>query len=163
ACTSISAVIGATSLCWGGTKPWDLHGSLWFDWWLGDMMGAILVAPAIMAWLAGPRFHWSLARFIHGAALLAVVAAVSLILFTGVLPRSAAAHPFELAVFPCIIWSALTFGVRGATAITLVVAGISIYGTTHHLGPFTSSATQATPHMNLILLLLFLAVVAVTG
>src|SRR5262249_37142460 len=117
----------------------------------------------IMAWLAGPRFHWSLARFIHGAALLAVVAAVSLILFTGVLPRSAAEHPFELAVFPCIIWSALTFGVRGTTAITLVVAGISIYGTTPHLGPFTSSATQATPHMNLILLLLFLAVVAVTG
>jgi integral membrane sensor domain MASE1 len=40
--TAISATIGVITLCAAAVQPWARFGALWFDWWLGDALGAIV-------------------------------------------------------------------------------------------------------------------------
>src|SRR3954447_23197617 len=46
----ISATIGVSSLGLGGLMPWDAFGAVWLTWWLGDVVGAAVVAPFIVLW-----------------------------------------------------------------------------------------------------------------
>src|SRR3954467_12615837 len=46
----ISATIGISSLGLGGLMPWDAFGAVWLTWWLGDVVGAAVVAPFIVLW-----------------------------------------------------------------------------------------------------------------
>src|SRR5207247_10360883 len=48
--TTVSATIGVTSLSLGGYASWDRFGAIWLTWWLGDMAGALVVAPVLILW-----------------------------------------------------------------------------------------------------------------
>jgi integral membrane sensor domain MASE1 len=48
--TMISATIGVASLGLTGAIAWANYGSVWWVWWLGDAMGALVVAPALLIW-----------------------------------------------------------------------------------------------------------------
>src|ERR1700730_5869258 len=48
--TAVSATIGVTSLCLGGVQPWSMYGKLWRIWWLGDAVGALVVAALVLPW-----------------------------------------------------------------------------------------------------------------
>src|SRR5207245_7503885 len=43
--TMVSATIGVTSLELGGYAAWTEGGRIWWTWWLGDVVGAIIIAP----------------------------------------------------------------------------------------------------------------------
>src|SRR4030095_730550 len=60
--TVVSATIGVFSLCLGGTAPWRLYATLWWQWWLGDAMGALIVAPVLLTWAARREITWTLQR-----------------------------------------------------------------------------------------------------
>jgi len=46
--TAISATIGVTTLCAAAAQPWTRFSELWSDWWLGDAVGALIIAPVIL-------------------------------------------------------------------------------------------------------------------
>src|SRR5205823_3305465 len=48
--TNLSATIGTTTLGLFGLASWADFGPVWFTWWLGDLGGALLIAPAILVW-----------------------------------------------------------------------------------------------------------------
>jgi PAS domain S-box-containing protein len=156
--TAVSATVGATSLCLAGLKPWSAYPALWSVWWLGDVMGDLVVAPLLLTWAGWRRLPWRPRQVAEAAALLLGLAAVSLLVFA----RLAALFsfpPLVYAVFPFVIWAALRFGQPGATLMTFVASSIAIWGTVRGHGPFAFPAT----HESLILLLVFLGVVAVTA
>jgi PAS domain S-box-containing protein len=155
--TAVSATVGATSLCLAGIKPWPAYAALWSVWWLGDAMGDLVVAPLLLTWAGWRRPPWRPRRVAEAGALLLGLAAVSLLVFAG----STALFSFPAlvyTVFPFAIWAALRFGQPAATLMTFVASSIAIGGTARGHGPFAFPAT----HENLILLLIFLGVVAVT-
>src|SRR6185503_15174760 len=55
--TVVSATIGVTTLSLAGLAPWNDFGSIWTTWWLGDAMGALVVAPALLLWGTGGPIH----------------------------------------------------------------------------------------------------------
>src|SRR6185295_4630624 len=57
--TAISPSLGVTTLCLGGFTPWTEYGAVWLTWWLGDVGGALTVAPPLILWAARPRPGWS--------------------------------------------------------------------------------------------------------
>ncbi|HEU5393934.1 MAG TPA: MASE1 domain-containing protein, partial [Candidatus Methylomirabilis sp.] len=134
--TTVSATIGVASLCLGGAAPWALYGSLWWQWWLGDAMGALVVAPALLIWGTPPRPSWPPRQAAEAGALLVLLVAASLIAFGGWVTGEAPAYPLAYAIFPFVIWAALRFGPRGAATATLVVSAIAIWGTAQAVGPF---------------------------
>jgi protein-histidine pros-kinase len=157
--TTVSATIGVASLCLGGAAPWALYGSLWWQWWLGDAMGALVVAPVLLTWGTPPRPSWPARQGAEAAALLVLLVAASQIAFGGWFLSDAPAYPLAYGIFPFVIWAALRFGSRGAATATLVVSGIAVWGTVQQVGPFLGRGLTES----LLLLQTFMSVVAVTG
>src|SRR5438034_2777800 len=50
--TVVSATLGVTSLCLGREARWEQYPAIWLTWWLGDMVGALVVAPLLVIWLS---------------------------------------------------------------------------------------------------------------
>ena len=53
--TIVSATIGVTSLQLGGLVARGSFVETWRSWWLGDAIGALLVAPMILVWATARR------------------------------------------------------------------------------------------------------------
>ena len=157
--TMLSATIGVASLCLGGVQPWSAFGPLWSVWWIGDLMGALVVAPALLVWAQVEPAGWQVRQRAEAVALLAGTLAITLIAFAGRQSGSITRYPLQYAIFPFIVWGALRFRQTGATMLTFLLSGLAIGSTLSGTGPFALSATNE----GLILLQLFLAVVAVTG
>jgi signal transduction histidine kinase len=164
--TMVSATIGVTSLCLGKvylpglsrTIEWSDFGSLWWTWWLGDCIGAIVVTPALLTWASGDS-PLLLQRRAEVAGLIFGLAAASWLAFLSGFTTHLGGASLAYIVFPFIIWSALRLGQAATTTVTLVAAGLTIWATLNHLGPFGNG----TIHERLLLLQVFMGVVAVTA
>jgi signal transduction histidine kinase len=156
--TAISAAIGVSSLYLGGIVPLAQMGFAWRAWWLGDLIGDVVVAPVLLVLATTPRIRLTPQRMPEAAALVIAVLAVGLLTFGG----TASGSPgFEQAyfVFPPLIWAALRFGQIGAVSATLLTSIIAIWGTASGHGPF---AAPARLHENLFALQTFMGIAAST-
>jgi diguanylate cyclase (GGDEF)-like protein len=160
--TTVSATIGVTTLSVAGFASWLEYGSIWLTWWLGDAVGALLVAPAILLWTAGPSVvagplrRWTRRQYLEAAALVGCLFLVGLAVFGGLLPTRSKDYPLEFLCIPLFIWPAFRFGRREAAIAILIMSGIAIWGTLRGLGPFV----RDTPNESLLLLQAFMGVSA---
>ena len=53
--TAVSATIGTLTLLACGLLHGHMYPATWLTWWLGDMIGAAVVAPLILLWGANPE------------------------------------------------------------------------------------------------------------
>jgi signal transduction histidine kinase len=122
---------------------------VWVVWWVGDVMGVVLVAPLLLSVTsqASTRF-----RRAEGGVLLLAAALGTRLLFSGGLP-------LVFLVFPLVLWSALRLGPRGAAALDAVVAGVALWTAVSHHGPFS----QLPDTIGLVALEVFIGTVAITG
>jgi len=127
--TAISATIGSLSLFMSGVIKVGGMVEVWRTWWLGDVAGALVVVPLVLAW-HGTRFALpARRRWFEGALMIASVALVSELAL-------ASNEPLAYLVFPPLIWSALRFGLRGATLAIFVTSGFMVWNTSQYSGPF---------------------------
>ena len=54
---TISATIGAMTLMLTGLGAWQGLRAIWFTWWIGDLLGALVVAPVLLVWSTSPPFQ----------------------------------------------------------------------------------------------------------
>ena len=157
--TTISATIGTLTLMFTGNGVWAAFAPIWATWWIGDLLGALVVAPVLLVWLSPSSFSISPRRYLEGALVILLTAAVTGYVFSNNPPLGIAHQALLYVLFPFIIWSALRFGPRGAATSTVIISLIAIWGTSHRLGPFS----QESLNDSLILLQTFLGVVAITS
>ena len=158
--TLISATVGVLSLYAGGIIAREQVVETWRAWRVGDMMGALLVAPIILVWSSPQRTHFR-RSWPELVALGAVVIAVSAVIFFSETPRiPGTTTPFLLpyVIFPALIWASLRFGQRGALTATLAVSTIATAGTWLGHGPFA----QPVMHESLLSLQIFMGIVTAT-
>ncbi|PYQ21263.1 MAG: hypothetical protein DMF79_08595, partial [Acidobacteria bacterium] len=154
--TTVSAAFGVTSLTLGGFASWADYPAIWRTWWLGDMGGAVVVAPLLILWGADPRPRWGRGPALELALLTACLVLTGFAIFGGVLP---AGHPLSFLAIPPLLWAAFRFRPREAATATALVSGIAIWGALHGFGPFVSES----PNQSLLLLQAFMGVMSVTG
>ena len=49
--TMVSATLGVASLAAGGLLSWSSAPRVWLTWWLGDAVGDVVIAPALILWI----------------------------------------------------------------------------------------------------------------
>jgi len=157
--TTISAWVGVASLTLGGIVAFGDYASVWLKWWLGDMMGVLVVAPPLLVWLTHPRPIFSSLKTVEAVSLLAMLLVVSYTIFATPEWAGRGYYPASLAVFPFVIWGALRFEHWGATLVTGVISALAIWGTSQGTGPFA----VGSPVDSLVGWCIFVNVVAVTG
>ncbi|OYW63257.1 MAG: sensor histidine kinase [Hydrogenophilales bacterium 16-64-46] len=157
--TMISASLGVASLALGGIVAYGEYASVWLTWWLGDMMGVLVVAPPLLVWLYHPRPVLSPPRVAEAGVLLAALLLVSYLIFATPELAGHGYYPASLAILPFVIWGALRFEHWGAALVTLLISALAIWGATHGTGPFA----LGTLAESLIGWCIFVNVLAVTG
>ena len=155
---AVSATIGLTSLALAGFARWGDFGPVWLTWWLGDMGGALVVAPLLVLWIGHPRPHWARAHAIEAACLLVALLVMGQLVFHSTAPLQATGHPLKFLFMPLLAWAAFRFDQRIAAAATFEVAALAVWGTLTGAPP----ADRRLLNESLVVLQVFMGVAAVT-
>lgn len=149
----ISATIG-TGAVWTSTNFGVAEAvQLWLAWIAGNFVGAITVAPAVLAWMSRGWSDHSPREAVHlGAAWLTTIAVSYLMFVEDVGLRS-------WTLFPVLIWSAFAFHVRGVSVALLVASGFAVWGASTGAGPLVETGSTAP---DVVMTQQFVAVAAFT-
>ena len=124
----VAPTIGLVSLIAFSLVPPQNLVTVWLTWWLGELSGIVLIAPAFVSWRR-PRAH--------GRPLIEVLWAFTILVFTSVFIFALAPAPLVFVVFPIMAWIAFRFGPREVTAALFTIAVIAVAGTALGRGPFS--------------------------
>ena len=134
--TVVSATIGILSLLLGGLVSWSDVPRVWLTWWLGDAVGDIVIAPALMLWIGvKPAARWTRQQLWEAIAFTVVTVLVTFAMFGGVFPSRH--YPLTVLLWPVLIWVAFRFGPREAAAAMMIVSFTGIFRTLDGVGPFS--------------------------
>lgn len=159
--TMVSATIGTLSLIVGGISSWNMFWMVWNNWWIGDMAGTIVVAPAIFVWLNRVKMKFTLIGIIEGLLLGFFIVLLSVTIFTGTFAKIPYEFQvqFKYLVFPFVLWASYRFKQFGSTFAVLLVAMVGVWGAITGSGPFVA---DAGPERSLVFLDSFLMFLSVT-
>ncbi|HUK66470.1 MAG TPA: MASE1 domain-containing protein [Anaeromyxobacteraceae bacterium] len=134
--TALGATVGVSSLFAGGRiLPGEVFDT-WRTWWLGDAVGDLVVGSFLLAWHEVRPTALRFARVLEALALCAAIAGASFIIFTS-LPASEAGRFIQACLLmPLLMWGALRFGMKGATASVFLASAMAVWGATVGRGPF---------------------------
>jgi PAS domain S-box-containing protein len=153
-CTVISPTIGVTTLCAAGVQEWSRFPALWFDWWFGDVLGAVVVAPAI---LATARHEWTRQEALRAVMFVIGSVIVAQVVFGPLF--GARPYPIEYAIFPIVIGAAAAGGVPVSALAVVSASAVAIWHSAQGAGPFAGQDL----HDRLILLQVFMGILTVTA
>ena len=154
--TPISASIGLTSLATAGYIDRTNFANAWVTWWLGDVTGALVIAPVVVLWASSYDHAFNRNDCLETVGVLATAAAVGLLAFSPLIEQTPSRDPLGfLAILP-MLWAALRRGPRDTATVALVLAGITVWGTLTGGGPFT------TTDLNVSFLLVLMFLISIT-
>ena len=162
ACTTVSASIGTVSLFLANTTQGTSFGQLWLTWWLGDLAGALIVAPLILTWGTKSQDWLPRRRYVEASVLILLLSLSAIVTFGESSPAPVHYYPLTRLLIPFLLWAAFRLGRRGVTIAVIVTSAFAVWGTAHGLGPFIGANTNANANDSLLVLQLFLGSNAVT-
>ena len=155
--TPISATVGVTSLAIAGYAEWANFANIWLTWWLGNMIGALVVTPVVVLWALSDVRAFSRSELTKSAGVIALAVAVGFIAFSPYVHIVATPGALRfLAVLP-LLWAALRRGPRDTAVASFILAGFSIWGT------FSGAEPSAAASLNDSLLLVLVFVISVSA
>ncbi len=165
AATTVSATLGTIAVRLAHIPISDGYGLFWMVWWVGDVLGALLIAPVIFVWSRAWRPAREPARWLEGALLAFLLVVVGLAVFHDLFPQKVVRLARgSYSIWPLLIWAVVRFRQRGGVLALLLVSLIAISGTAagHGLFAGTSAVHAPTPHERLFRVQCFMAVTAVS-
>jgi signal transduction histidine kinase len=157
--TMLSATAGASTLVLIDFAPIEAFGSIWITWWIGDLLGALVVAPFLLVWYKAKFNLGNRQKILEAALVFILLGIVTWYVFIYQTSTSIYHQALLYLIFPFVIWAAIRFGQRGGTTAVIMVSGMAIWATVAGLGPFSMHSKND----NLILLQTFLGVVSLTS
>jgi PAS domain S-box-containing protein len=156
--TTISATIGVATLCTAAVQPWGRFSELWFEWWLGDALGALVFAPAILTTARTPA-AWGRRDWVETCLFVIGAAGATHLVFGLVFDPVVGRQPLEYAIFSLVIASAVRLGHPTTALVVLAASCVTIWDTVGGTGPFGGPEVRRS----LVLLQTFMGVMAGTG
>lgn len=153
----ISSVFGVLNLTLSNIVAWEKFIRTWLTWWVGDLMGVLLVAPIIFVWTNKSLVDFIKRRWMEAVAFFVLL---SLVLFYIFLPHKPQAAPTAYLVLPFIVWAGLRLRQIGAASANFLIAIIAAWATISGHGPFTASDSVES---NLIVLMVYIFVFGLTA
>lgn len=156
---AISALIGVSSLALGGYAGQADTALLWSTWWLGDIVGALVVAPLLLTWFPFSRSSWLTDKPLEAVGLVCAGMFCSALVFSDWLVVDANNSPLAFIFLPFAIWAAVRFRQQGVTAVVFILSIFAIYGTLQGFGPFV----RPSENESLLLLQGFMGIMVITA
>jgi PAS domain S-box-containing protein len=138
----LSAVMGIGVLHLTGMIPAQRVPSSMFSWWLGDVMGVLLVSPLVLTWLVRPFRKPRRERVLEAFALGLCLLTVGKLTLSSWSSNPILHLPLAFTLFPFLVWGALRFGPRGAASTTFLASLIALWATGQGLAPFALGTVE---------------------
>src|SRR5882762_2058306 len=156
--TLLAALVSTTVAASIGVVSWTDAPRVWLTWWLGDAVGDIVVAPALILWIGvKPAPGWSRRQTLEAVAATLITGLVSFAIFGGLFPTRH--YSITMLLWPVLIWVAFRFSPRETATAMLVVSIVAISRTLQGFGPYG----HLSPGESLVLLQVWTGITAVTS
>jgi PAS domain S-box-containing protein len=124
---------------WGQDSYWQV----WRIRFTSNVLATLTLAPFIVTW-SGNGIAWvgriRHARFLEGAVLVLALLSINTVVFYKLGPTPDFA--FLYLPLPFLIWAAVRFGSRGASAAICTVTFLAIWSAGHGYGPFSTRSAE---------------------
>jgi len=157
--TTVNAAFNVVSLAYSGVVKWDDLFSTTLVWWVPNALAGLVVAPFIITWATPSAIRWNARLVVEAVVCGAGLVGGTLISFNSWFVYGIQNYPLAYLPFPFLVWGALRFGQRGATAGTLLVSALAIYSLVRGTGPFVTN----TERDSLMLIGSYIGILAVTN
>ncbi|MCB0224326.1 MAG: PAS domain S-box protein [Anaerolineae bacterium] len=157
----LSTTLDIIGLSLTGLVPWPAYFSNWWVWWLGDVMGVLIIAPVLFTWTGSPNFidSGSATQRLEAGLVMLTGMAVGLVVFGNWPAPNRLSQLFIYLPFPILLWAGLRFGPPGAAIMNLVVNVMAVLGTVRGFSPFATTGLDE----NLFSLWMFMGTASVTA
>jgi len=158
----ISATIGVSSLWVGGIVPASVYLKTWGAWWMGDVLGALVVGSFILISAACWGYRTDKYKVLEWGLIISTTVFVCSFIFLNIFHPAfefAGSLPIGFLAFPLLIIAALRKGIFTSACVVLVTAVIAVIGVIIGDGPFAAEMLTN----GLFLTQLFVGTVATTG
>lgn len=145
AATLVSATIGVSSLALAGYAEVSRFMSVWLTWWLGDLGGALVVAPVVVLWAKSEPASLRPPQITRTGLTYLGAVAVGVIAFSPLLQQLQHTPGRDALVFLVVLpllWASLRQGPRDTATVALIISAFVVWCTEMQCGPF------ATPNQN---------------
>lgn len=134
--TALCATIAVGLLGLGGIVKWGEFQMLWTVWWIGDVFGALLLAPFLVLQFGHRHHSLDAVELMEATVMLFGLSLVGAMNFgPGVMPWARNAGLLYLSL-PFQVWVALRFCPLEAAGANLVMSGFAVWGSLHGFGPY---------------------------
>ncbi len=113
----------------------------WRVWFLSEALAYLMLAPAILTWIANARAivqNASFARYVEACLIAVGLLAVCVRVFTWSTAGEGNVAALVYLPLPFLLWAAVRFGPLGVTSALMLVAVVSISGAVRGRGPFVT-------------------------
>ena len=153
AATLVSATIGVSSLTVAGYAEVSNFISVWFTWWLGDLAGALVVAPVVVLWAKSEPASLTPPQITRtGWTYLAAVAA-GVIAFSPLLHQTLVHDALGFLVVLPLLWASLRQGPRDTATVALIISAFAVWCTAMQCGPFAQPSLNESFILSLAFML----------
>ncbi len=152
--TMISALFGVASLYISDIIPVESVTLLLSTWWLGDVVGGLVVTPFLVTWINVKPPAWR-SLFTFEVILIVLLTTLSIaVVFSSLFSFGNEHYPLAFIYLPIAIWIGYRFHRRGATLYIICVSSFAVFGTLNGFGPFV----RASENESLLLLQIFMGI-----
>src|SRR5262245_49585381 len=129
--TAISATVGILTLVLAGAAARAAVPRIWWTWWLGDLAGALVVAPALVLVVrTRPLGFGSRGR----EAVLVLLS--TMLVGAAVFGPMGTGRSLSFLCLPPLAWTAFRFRPRDVAVGVVTLSGIAVWGTSNSIGTF---------------------------
>lgn len=147
--TLIAAVIGSLSFC-AWTSQWIVFDHMLLNWWFGDTLGVLILAPIIINWSQKKFGEWNLLKFAEFAGFIIVLVFTSYLIFFTI-------YNLIYLFIPVLLWSIFRFGKFETNFFVLIISGLAIWSSMHHTINDTLQQNES-----ILVIQSFIGIVAIT-
>ncbi|NJD07241.1 MAG: PAS domain S-box protein [Methylococcaceae bacterium] len=140
----IGATAGVAALALTGGVGKSQLADTWLNWWQGDFLGIITIAPLVLVWQVRP-VDWlaSRTRMFECAAYFGLLTLVGQTVFVDWFADSLGLLARRYWTFPLVFWAALRGGRHGVTVTVALVSVQALFGVSRGLGIFAEDFQKA--------------------
>jgi len=147
--TLVAALVGSLSFC-AFTNHWEIYDHMLLNWWFGDTLGVLILAPIILNWSQRKLGEWTLLKFAELAGFILVLGFTSYLIFFTI-------YNLIYLFIPVLLWSIFRFGKFETSLFVLIISALAIWSSMHHN---INNALQQNE--SILVIQSFIGVVAIT-
>lgn len=145
----IAALIGSLSFCLF-TNHWMVFDHMLLNWWFGDTLGVLIVAPVIIKWRQRRFIKWDFLKLAELAGFIIVLGLISYLVFFTI-------YNLIYLFIPVLLWSIFRFGKFETSVFVLIISALTIWSSLHHNIKDTLQQNES-----ILVIQSFIGVVAIT-